>query len=351
MSLFQELCYRAMSAVWGDGNFYSFSRSAFDRARSKTAIWNGDSTADFTGLRYSVASGIKAGLLGFSQWGSDTGGFRRSNSTPTEEVFARWMHFSALSPMYEIMVGTNHTPWYDYSPQLVSILKKTADLHTRLVPYIRSYTYQATQTGLPVMRALFLEYPNDTAVYDTSDAYAFGKELLVAPIVSEGGSRSVYFPTGGSRFLEYFNKAQVFLPGQTQNITALPLDTIPVYVREGAIVVTGDVYQGNAKWLSTKWTPRLNIELFHSFDVPKSTFVYYRGKEANMSPGPATITMTTERAGRSLTIQYDDLGVEGTLSIYHKSATNNATLLQTVNLPSGGRGQILNIGGLRSVFE
>ncbi len=119
-----------MASAWGEGNFYIFSRSAFDRSRAKTAIWNGDSQADFTGLQYTVASGIRAGLLGFSQWGSDTGGYLRTNGTPTEEVWARWMHFSALSPMYEIMVGTGHTPWYDYSPRLVAVLKKTADLHT-----------------------------------------------------------------------------------------------------------------------------------------------------------------------------------------------------------------------------
>ncbi len=85
--LFDEICDKVMESAWGDGNYYSFTRSAFDRSRSKAAIWNGDSQADFTGLQYSVASGIRAGLLGFSQWGSDTGGTLRSSSSPTEEVW------------------------------------------------------------------------------------------------------------------------------------------------------------------------------------------------------------------------------------------------------------------------
>jgi len=351
MSLFQDLCYKAMSAIWGDGNFFTFSRSAFDRSRSKTAIWNGDSTADFTGLQYSVASGIRAGLIGFSMWGSDTGGYLRSNATPTEEVWARWMQFSAFSPMYEIMVGTNHTPWYgDYTPRLVGVLRKTAELHTRLVPYIRSYTYLAAQTGLPVMRALFLEFPGDTAVYETSDAYTFGRELLVAPIVTAGGSRSVYFPTGGGRFLEYFNKTEVHGAGTTANVSDLPLELSPVYVREGAIVVTGDVYQGNARW-AADWKPRLSIELYPSYNVSTSSFVYYRGKEGNAPPGPVTLTMTTEAQNKSITISYEDLGLEGSLNVYHKSAVSNATLIQSIPLPAGGRAQTLRIDGLASLFD
>ncbi len=204
------------------------------------------------------------------------------------------MHFSAFSPMYEIMIGMEHTPWYEYSPRLVGVLKKTADLHTRLIPYIRSYIYQATQTGIPVIRALFLEYPTDNAVYEISDQYSFGKEFLVAPIVNQGGHRTVYFPKGGSRFLEYFNKTAVYNPGDKVAVANLPLEYSPVYVREGAIVLSGDVHQGNAKWIKD-WKPRVQIELFPSFNVSSSSFTYYRGKESSVGLGTATVTMTTDR--------------------------------------------------------
>jgi alpha-D-xyloside xylohydrolase len=352
MAKFTDICYQAMNEIWGQGNFYNFARSVFDRSRSRTAVWNGDSQADWTGLAYSVASGIRAGLLGFSQWGSDTGGYLRTNSTPSEELFARWMHFSAFSPMYEILIGPNHNPLYDYSPRLLAILKSTANLHTRLIPYIRSYTYQASQTGLPVMRALFLEYPGDDAIFETADAYAFGRELLVAPVVTAGGSRSVYFPKGHGKFIEFFNKTLVFAGGDTHNVTDLPLEAVPVYVREGAIVPTGDVYQGNAKWMGG-WQPRIALDVFHSYAVSVSTFTYYRGREAQDGggPGPATITLTTDAARRSVSIGYDDLGVEGVLNIWYKGGPRNETRMQSVTLPSGGRAQVLRIDGLGSVFE
>jgi len=349
-SHFISICYRAMADVWGQGNFYNFARSAFDRDRARTAIWNGDSTADFTGLAFSVASGIRAGLLGFSQWGSDTGGYLRSANSPTEEVFARWMHFSAFSPMYELLLGGGHTPWYDYSPALVAVFKKTADLHTRLIPYIRSYQYQATQTGLPVVRALFLEYPADDAVYDVSDAYAFGSELFIAPIITPGGNRAVRFPRGTGRFLEYFNKTLIFSGGDTHNVTDLPLDTSPAYVREGAIVPTGDIYQGNARWVNG-WTPRLSIDVFPSYNVSRSVFTYYRGHEGVGRPGPATITVTTDARARSIVVEYEDLGVDGTINIWYRGGPQNVTRSQSINLPSGGWGQVLRIDGLNSLFD
>ena len=97
MGLFEQICYDNMKSRWGESNFYNFARSVVDRSRARTAVWNGDSHANYTGLAYSVASGIRAGLLGFSQWGSDTGGYVRvtgNTQSPTQELWARWMHFS-----------------------------------------------------------------------------------------------------------------------------------------------------------------------------------------------------------------------------------------------------------------
>jgi Glycosyl hydrolases family 31 len=113
MTLFEQICYDNMLQKWGKSGFYNFARSAVDRSRARTAIWNGDSHSNWTGLQYSISSGIRAGLIGFSQWGSDTGGYIRSAAPiadqPSEELWARWMQFSAFSPVYELMLGTNHT--------------------------------------------------------------------------------------------------------------------------------------------------------------------------------------------------------------------------------------------------
>lgn len=90
-ALFDQLCYETMVEKWGEGNFYDFTRNAVDRSRSKTAIWNGDSHSNWTGLSWSIASGIRSGLIGFSQWGSDTGGYIRDLDDPHQELWSRWM--------------------------------------------------------------------------------------------------------------------------------------------------------------------------------------------------------------------------------------------------------------------
>lgn len=327
-----------MAAKWGAGNFFSFARNAVDRARSKVAVWNGDSESSFEGLRYSVMSAIRAGLILFSTWGSDIGGYVRDADSPSEELWARWMQFGAFSPMYEIMVGTGHTPWYPpYTSRLMGVLKNTTDWHTRLLPYLRSYAYQASQTGVPIVRALFLEYPGDASVYTTGDEYAFGAELLVAPFVDAGGSRTVYFPQGAD-FLEYFNKTEV-RKGGTNATIELPLEYIPVYVREGAIIPSGDIYQGNAKWIQN-YTASLEIEIYPSYAVPSSSFEFLR-PDGNVS----VITMSTDQATNTVNIAYGNLGANGRLLLYHKYGVANVTL------PEEGTDMTVVLQNFASLFD
>jgi alpha-glucosidase (family GH31 glycosyl hydrolase) len=312
MSLFLQLAYDSMVKKHGKSGFYNFARSAVDRSRAVTHIWNGDSHANFTGLAYTVASGIRSGLIAFGIWGSDTGGYTREDlngvSSPTPEVWARWMWFSAFSPVYELMLGTNHTPWYaPYPQQTVDVLKLTANLHADLTPYIKSYAYVNHKTGVPLIRALFLEASTDQKTWEVADSYFFGEQFLVAPVVSEGGKRSVYFPVGPSKkYLEYFNKTAVYDAGITANVS-VGLDSMPVYVKQGAIIPRGDIYQGNAKWIEN-WEPFLFIELFPSWDVRLTNFTYYDGEGADGRP--VEILLKTDRDHGFVWVEYGDLGVE-----------------------------------------
>ncbi|KAF2430539.1 hypothetical protein EJ08DRAFT_237403 [Tothia fuscella] len=337
MSLFEKLTYELMVEKWGTGNFYNFARSVVDRSRRHTGVWNGDAHADWTGLKYSVASGIRAGLLGFSMWGSDTGGYNR-NSPPydlSEELWARWMWFSTFSPVYEIMVGTGHTPWYPpYTSNLVQILKKTTGMHHAFGPFIRSYTHRATIDGVPLMRALLLEAPQDPKGYKIADQYFFGQELMVAPIVTAGGRRAVYFPTG-ERYLDYFNKTTIYEGGSAINVHH-EVDSVPAYVLPGAIIPKGDIYQGNNNW-TQEWKPSLEIELFPSFEVPKSQFRYFNGKtEVN-------ITMTTSPAFGNVDVEWGDLGANGEIVLYSKAGAALASI-------EGGRAGSATFNGVESLF-
>lgn len=332
--LYLKLAYDDMLSSWDEGEFFNFARSANDRSRSHTAVWAGDSHANFTGLSYTLTAGIRSGLIGFAFWGSDTGGYTRKaaeqvppadKQPPTEEVWARWMHLSAFSPMYELLLGTGATPWYDYTEDLVAVFAETAALHHELLPYIRSYTYAAHATGLPVMRALFIEEPADAGAWSDAAAdseYFFGSELLVAPIVTAGGAREVYFPGGSDvQYLEYTNKTAVHRGGETVQLQ-LGLHDVPVYVRAGAIIPRGDVVRANDRW-TTNWTPWLNVEVFPSWNVQRSVFSYFN-KEDDAEVG---IVVVTNKEAGEVTITYGAVGHSGNVTVYTKSGPIKVDLL------------------------
>jgi len=357
MDKFLKLAYDTMVSQHGRTKFFNFARSAVDRSRRHTAIWNGDSHGNFTGLAYSVASGIRAGLIAFPIWGSDTGGYVRDSSdtagdefAPSPEVWARWMWFSAFSPVYEIMIGTGHTPWYhpynntnSGGVDLMGVLKKSAGLHHELLAYIKSYAYVASKTGVPIMRALFLEAPGDKKkeVWESADSYFFGSEFLVAPVVEKGGKRSVYFPDtrkGATKYLEYFGKKIVHAGGTTANVS-VAADTIPVYVVQGAIIPRGDIHQGNNKW-TKNWRPNLTVEVFPSFEVEESVFRYYKGEGDDGQE--VKIKLETDKSGGSVTVTYEDLGIDGKVVVYLEGQSKEAELKK-------GGGQLV-VDGISTLF-
>lgn len=301
ITLLHKLAFEGQSAVHSNDTLL-FARNVCDTSRKYSAVWNGDTTSTFAGLQYSIISGLRSGLINFPMWGSDTGGY--NNGPPTEELFARWLEFSAYSPMMEILIGNSRTPWYDYSTNLVAIARKQAADHHDLLPYARSYLYKATQTGLPLMRPLFLACPGDASVTNTWDEYLYGEKLLVAPVVTAGATnRSVYLPAGN--WINY-NTRFGTCAGPTNFIVAAPLDTIPLFVNEGAIIPRGDILRANNNW-TANWSPQLRIEFFPS-DTFSSRFDYYTGSTVQ--------TITCSNQNHTLAIQFGDLGLNGNLEIY-----------------------------------
>ena len=103
----------------------------------------------------------------------------------------------------------------------------------------KSHTYQASQTGIPVIRAALLETPFDATALSLADSYFFGSELFIAPIVTPDGNRSVYFPGSSTdKYLEYFNKRSVHTGDSTVNVS-MDIHSVPAYVKAGAIVPRG----------------------------------------------------------------------------------------------------------------
>jgi alpha-glucosidase (family GH31 glycosyl hydrolase) len=310
-TLFEQLSYNGLVASF-PGNWFIFSRSASDLGRQYTAIWNGDTYCTFAGLQYSVIAGLRAGIINFPMWGSDTGGYI---GKPTEELFDRWLEFSAYSPMMEVLHGGGRTPWYNYSTNftsptnVVAIAAAQAGTHHDLIPYTRSWLYQATQTGMPVMRPLFFGYPGDTneTAAVTNCEYLFGPSLLVAPVITSNAvTRSVYLLA--DQWLDYNSKSNLYTG--PANITApSPIQMIPVFVNQGAIIPRGDLWQGNNNW-TANWAPYLRIEFFPS-ESSGSSFPYYTGSSVQ--------TITATNHNHTLTLRFGNLGYSGNLQVYLES--------------------------------
>lgn len=302
VQLFNKAAYESL-ARYADDQTFMFSRDVTDSSRKYTAVWNGDSDGNFDGLATSVRQGIRAGLTNFPIFGTDTGGYY---DKPEKEVWCRWMGFSAYTPMMEILLGPGRTPWRDYDAQTLEITVQHARIHHDLIPYVRSHLYQNTLTGIPVIRAMFLEFPTDPQVQDRADQYMYGDNLLVAPVVKKGVSTwAVYLPAG-TRWLEYNSKQSVYAGGQTVTAAA-GLQTVPVFIRDGAIQPHGDIVEANqSNWISG-WQPHLTLDIFPS-DAVDGHFDYWTGTRL--------VEIFARLRNGQIHVSFDDLEVNGVIDLY-----------------------------------
>jgi alpha-glucosidase/alpha-D-xyloside xylohydrolase len=228
-------------------------------------LWSGDVYSTWETLRTHIPIAINTGISGIPYWGTDIGGFV---PTPefTSELYVRWFQFGAFCTLFRAHGRTwkLRLPWgwntgelgpveiANYSgaglPQpsdlhhgeVEPICRKYLELRYRLLPYLYSAVRECTQTGLPVMRALWLHYPDDPVAAARGDEYLWGRDLLVAPVVEKGAtSRELYLPRGV--WYDFWTGER--LEGRREVTRPVDLETMPIYVRAGAILPLGPVKQ------------------------------------------------------------------------------------------------------------
>ena len=223
------------------GNGVLLARSVTVGANGIGFLWGGDNEASFSslnGLPTVVTAGLGAGLSGMPLWTADLGGYSATADTPNARLLERWTEYAAFSPVMEVMSSKNIGPWdFDAngpagSHEALDIYRKYAVLHMSLFPYRYAAAQEAAQTGMPPMRALVLNYQNDPQARVIKDEYLFGPDFLVAPIIDAGTQRAVYLPAGD--WVNYWSGAQV--AGGKVVVSDAPVDTIPVWVRAGAVI-------------------------------------------------------------------------------------------------------------------
>ncbi len=213
--------------VWG--------RSAWAGSQRYPAQWGGDPKTDVWSMASSLRGGLSMALSAPGIWAHDIGGFY--GPPPSPELYIRWAEFGLLSPLARAHGTTPREPW-EFGDEALAIFRRYAKLRTRLNPYLYTMAWETHERGLPMLRPLTLEFPDDPVAARIDDAYLLGADLLVAPVFSESRepvARHLYLPAG--EWIDFWTDEHI--SGGRYITRMAALDTIPVYVRAGAILPLG----------------------------------------------------------------------------------------------------------------
>ena len=229
--LYQKAAYEITKEVTGDGIIWA--RAAWAGCQRYPLHWGGDSASTWDGMAGSLKGGIHFGLSGFAFWSHDVPGFHSlpnfMNSPVADDLYVRWTQFGVFSSHIRYHGTSKREPW-SY-PAIAPIVKKWWNLRYALIPYIIEQSEKATRTGYPVLRALIFHHPEDKLCWHIDDEYYFGDDFLVAPVMNGDNRRDVYLPEG--RWVNFFTGEHLEGGRWLKNLE-VPLDEMPVYVREGA---------------------------------------------------------------------------------------------------------------------
>lgn len=213
------------------GDNIIWARSAWSGSQRYPLHWGGDAASTNTGMLGTLHAGLSLGMSGFSFWSHDMGGF--VTSTP-EELYRRWLPMGFLTSHTRAHGAPPTEPWL-YNKEFTDYFRKCAEMKYSLMPYIEKEAEECAANGWPMFRALQVEFPEDPGVWQIEDEYMFGKDFLVAPLLTQTKKRSVYLPAG-QEWVNY-QSGKTYAPGWHTLTPDGELDCI-IMVRKGAEIPT-----------------------------------------------------------------------------------------------------------------
>lgn len=245
---------------------FILTRAGYAGLQRYTAIWTGDNRSEDDHMLLGVRLLNSLGLSGVPFTGMDIGGF---TGNPSIGLYARWIQIGAFNPYFRNHTAVNtksSEPW-TYGEEVLEISRNYINLRYKLLPYLYSNFYQATQSGLPIMRSLAIDYTFDQKVYDVQfqNQFFFGKAFMVVPFESGKQFGNVYFPKG----LWYDLYTDQTQQGENEKILRLNMHQLPVFVKESSIIPMQSLVQST----SEQPTDTLNIHIYKG--NTSNSFVYY----------------------------------------------------------------------------
>src|ERR1035437_5705011 len=275
---------------------FVLTRAGYSGLQRYTAIWTGDNQSNDDHMLLGVRLLNSMGLSGISFAGMDIGGF---GGNPPQNLYTRWMEIGAFCPMFRghTAIYTNHTEPWAFGEISEDIVRRYIGFRYQLMPYLYSCFYESTQSGMPVMRSLTIDYASDTSIYDSKyqQQYFFGPAIMVAPVKSTEDLAQVYLPAG--KWFDLFTDK--VSDGNQSVLTTSPVNKLPLFVKAGSIIPMQKLVT------STADNPgdTLFIHVYKGSD--KSRFMYYEddGQTYNYSGGNFNKrTILYDAINRSITI-------------------------------------------------
>ena len=286
--LYNKTVFEVLEEKRGKGEAVVFARSATAGAQEFPVHWGGDSTASFESMAESLRGGLSLGLSGFGFWSHDIGGFE---STATADLYKRWCAFGLLSSHSRLHGSQSYrVPWL-FDEESVNVLRFFTRLKCRLMPYLFGKALEATTLGLPVLRAMLLEFPADPACDYLDRQYMLGEALLVAPVFTADGRVDYYLPEG--RWTNFLT-GQVVEGGrwvrEIHSYTSLPL-----MVRPNTVIPVGT----NEEQPDYDYADGLVLQVFDFEDGATSRLT------VPTLAGEVALSATIERKGQVISLELD----------------------------------------------
>ena len=287
------------------------TRSAYAGQQRNGAItWSGDIGGSWAVFAKQIPAGLNFSLSGIPYWNTDIGGFNGGNPTDKkyQEVFTRWFQYGAFNPMFRVHGTRAGKELWRWDEPTQRILTDTIKLRYRLLPYIYSASWQVTSAGGTMLRPLMMDFGDDSAALDVGDQFLFGPAIMVSPVTTAGAlTRSVYLPGRGEWYDFWTGKRTA---GGQRIDAASPIETLPLFVRDGTILPLGPVVQ----YAAEKPADPMELRVYRGAN---GAFTIYedQGDNYGYEKGVfATIPLTWSESNGTLTIEARSGGFPGMLN-------------------------------------
>lgn len=294
---------QALAEVYPGERPYIINRAGFAGIQRYAQVWGGDNLTDWRTVKFNIATILGMGLSGCANMGCDIGGF--AGGAPEAELLLRWIQSGIFQPRFCLNSANDDNtvtqPWmYEENNDYI---RAAYALRYRMLPYLYSLMYEANQDGMPAMRPLFLEFPDDPACYsDQNLTFMFGPAVLVANVVEKGArTRTVYLPAGATWY-DMNDNLRPYAGGQTIEVP-VDLSSIPMFLRGSGVFVTSE----DVKHIESDTLRHLDLLIAAETDT---SFVLYDddGHTEQYKQGNYSRTAITVTAGDRTTVAFHKTG-------------------------------------------